>query len=87
MLENIAGGTYDIRYLGVRRTLRLWTPLAAPPLAQNILLLVTNDLVLRGQQPLGEALLSNPVLLGGVLVGVVAVPIIIHNSKDDASGP
>lgn len=85
IVENVVGGTYEILYLGDRRTLRVWTPQAAPPLARNRLLLAAEDTVVRGQQPLGEALLSDPILLGGVLTGIVAVPIIVHNAKDNAS--
>ena len=48
-------------------------------------MLVVGDID-RGQRPLsplGSLLLSDPVILGLVVAGAIAVPIAIHNSQND----
>jgi hypothetical protein len=63
---------------------RCWAAGTAPPAAQGEVLLVPIGLVERGQRPIGE-ILANPILIGLIIAAAIALPIAVHNSKDDAS--
>lgn len=91
-LPAASGGTYLLATNDQALPCRVWSNRAAPPSASREALLVVGN-VDRGQQPmcsLGRALLSDPVILGLVVAGAIAIPIIVHNSGNDsssASGP
>lgn len=83
-LAGLSAGLCRIQYGESMVACRCWSPRTAPPAATNQLLLVTDDLVERGQRCIGD-LLSGPVLIGLIIAAAVVIPIAVHNSQKDAS--
>ncbi len=78
----LRGGTYQIISGRACGTYRLWAPNTAPPLAQPAVLIAEHDGVVRGQPgPIGYWL-SNPWVLAALVAVAVAVPVVIHNSRE-----
>jgi hypothetical protein len=90
-VKEVRGGVYQIASGDGIGVYRLWAPGTAPPSAQEGALLVANDTVVRGQQPnyippgaKFKTLLSNPLVIGGIVATAVAVPVAIHNSRSSS---
>ena len=89
------GGVYSL-HVGEEATIcRVWSAEAAPPHAQDAVLLVTGDVErariypLLPNRPMAQ-FLGNPWVITGLVVTAVVVPIALHNNRDDhasASGP
>lgn len=82
---NLTGGVYQIRTNQGICGCRLWTNRAAPPAAAESLLIV-NDRVVRGQRPIREMFRSDPILMTAIVAAAIAIPIAIHQSRDNSSG-
>ncbi|MBX3434792.1 MAG: carboxypeptidase regulatory-like domain-containing protein [Pirellulales bacterium] len=91
-IEGVRGGVHQVQVGGQVQMCRAWTPAAAPPSAAPQLLVVENaDLALAqncgspvaaGMAGCKEAL-ANPLVVGGLIAAAIAIPIAIHNSRDD----
>ena len=81
--RGLRGGTYQIRTAATSVTCRAWRAATAPPRAQTTILLLVNTGAVRGQQPLQEAFVFNPFLMGALIAAAIAIPIALHNSDDD----
>ena len=68
-------------FLRIQRRQLALAPGTAPPAANDRLLLVTESNVTRGQQPINR--LVDPLLLGVIIAGAVAIPIAVRNSNND----
>lgn len=88
-IKDVRGGVYQIASGDGIGVYRLWAPGTAPPTAQEGVLLVANDTVIRGQQP-GyspssgpklKTVFSNPLVVGGIVATAIAVPVAVHNSR------
>jgi hypothetical protein len=86
-LEGLRGGLVQIVAPQAISICRAWAPGTAPPSATNQLLVIQQDVLQRGQMPFGEALFSDPILLGLFVAAAIAIPIAVSNSRDkhDAS--
>lgn len=84
-ITGLSGGTYHVATADAAAICRCWSVHTAPPAAQRELLLVSGDGIQRGQHPFGEMLFSAPVLIALVIAAAIAIPIAVHNSRDDAS--
>lgn len=84
-VEGISAGVYRVATDEVAVVCRCWDAGTAPPAATQEVFLVSGETVHRGQRPLAEMLFCPPVLIGAIIVAAVAIPIIVHNSNDDAS--
>lgn len=84
VFSQVHAGTYQLETEQGVSVCRLWTADAAPPSAAPSLLVVDDPLVERGQRPLGELFVMDPVLMATVVAAAVAIPIVIHKSRDDA---
>lgn len=82
--SRVKAGTYQLETEQGVSLCRLWTFDAAPPAAAPSLLVVDDPLVERGQRPLGELFVMDPVLMATVVAAAVAIPVVIHKSRDDA---
>ncbi len=78
----VRGGTLELISGRTVQVCRAWTPGTAPPSANGQLLLVSSDPLARGQRPMGE-LFQDPLLIGLIIAAAIAIPIAVHNSKDD----
>lgn len=83
-LEN---GVYQVAVNEDRMAYRVWTAQTAPPAAHAGALIVVEDDVVRGQQEASghvlKAALNNPFIVGGVIAAAIAVPIAVHNARDE----
>jgi hypothetical protein len=90
----VQAGVYQVLTPGTGTIVRLWQPAAAPPAAQDTMMLVRGAVV-RGQHPPHHAphggvydgvfmkTLSNPWVFTGLLGAGIAVPIALSNNDDD----
>ncbi len=85
--RGLKNGVYQVAVNGSRRAYRVWTAQTAPPAAQPGALIVMENEVVRGQQGGAEHVLkgalNNPFIVGGVVAAAVAVPIAVHNARDE----
>ena len=83
-LAALKGGAYQLHTSEGVCVCRAWTAKAAPPGAARSLLVVNDRLVERGQRPVRDLFTSDPVLVATLVAAVIAIPIAIHKSQDDA---
>jgi len=94
-VAGLRGGVHQVVASESIENCRLWAPGTAPPSAsENLRLVPGQHTVVRGQwgapaNPFlhqAKTLATNPWVVGGVVAAAVAVPVIIHNTKDDDNG-
>ncbi|NLE38786.1 MAG: carboxypeptidase regulatory-like domain-containing protein [Pirellulaceae bacterium] len=90
--RNLRGGVYQVLVPDGFGTFRAWADGTAPESADSTARVVSGRETIRGQHgsraedgPV-RRLLGNPLVLAGIVGVAVAVPIAVHNSKDDGSG-
>jgi hypothetical protein len=83
VFQRLAGGTYHLKTAHGVCHCRVWTAAAAPPTAKAQILIVDDALVQRGQRPVRELFTSDPLLMAVVVAAAVAIPIAVHQSRDD----
>lgn len=82
-VSGLRGGVHQVVAQNTVENCRLWAPGTAPPNAQPILRYVPGqESVVRGQWT-APSLLTNPWVIGGIVVAAVATPILINNLDDD----
>jgi len=80
-LGQLRGGTYELSVGAQGRLVRAWAANTAPPAAGDVVVILGDGEVVRGQMPLEEFFASDAVLLIGLVAAMIAIPIAIHNSK------
>ena len=81
-VQGLRGGVWQITSSQLTSVCRCWTARAAPPSANRELLVVSQLPAERGQKPISA--LTTPLLVGSVVVAAVVIPIVVHNSREDA---
>jgi hypothetical protein len=82
-VTGLRGGIYQIA-VGERVVVyRVWTPAAAPPGAQRSVMLVIDSSTARGQNPFPDFVRSDAFLITAVIITAIAIPIAIHNFRND----
>lgn len=84
-IKGVQPGVYRIASMKGVADYRVWTQATAPPKAAAGALLVEGKEVIRGQMG-GMSLrnlLANPFVIAGIVATAVAVPVAIHNSKNN----
>lgn len=81
----LRGGVYGLSADGPSQVYRVWTANAAPPKAIPEVVLISGDVVQRGQRPFAELFVADPVVLGVILAAAIAIPVAVHNSRSDKS--
>ncbi|MCH5375675.1 MAG: carboxypeptidase-like regulatory domain-containing protein [Planctomycetes bacterium] len=82
VFQRLPAGVYQIRLGSYAAACRAWTADAAPPSAQSRLIMLSEPITVRGQQPIHE-IFRNPLFIGLVVAAAIAIPVAIHNSQDD----
>jgi hypothetical protein len=82
-IAGLRGGIYQIAAGDRVIAYRVWTPAAAPPGAHRSVELVVDGSVARGQTPLPDFVRSDAFLITAVIVAAIAIPIAIHNFRND----
>jgi hypothetical protein len=87
--KGVRGGVYQIATRDGQGVYRVWSRGTAPPAAEQGALVVAGSEVVRGQQgaPPLKVLLTNPLVIGAVVATAVAVPVAIHNARQDRDTP
>lgn len=82
--SGLRGGVYQLATADSNGIVRVWSPRTAPPSAQQGVMLVSGEGVVRGQalQRIG-GFVSHPWIMAGVIATAVAVPVAIHNANRD----
>ena len=78
----VKSGLYQVRTATSVAACRIWNGKLAPPSAKAMLLVVTSESTMRGQQPLNEVFCFNPFVMGTIISSAVAIPIAVHDSGD-----
>lgn len=83
--SGLRGGVYQLATTDSLGVVRVWSPRTAPPSAQQGIMLVSDEGVVRGQMSLRGmgGVLSHPWVMAGVIATAVAVPVAIHNANRD----
>ena len=85
--RNVRAGVHQLHTKDGVVFCRLWTKNAAPPKAAKGILIVHRGQLARGQHPISELFLSDPVLVGSIVAAAIVVPVVIHEAReDDPSG-
>jgi len=79
--RDLSGGVYGLTVDGTSRVYRVWTSTAAPPRSIAEVALVTRGFVHRGQRPLADLFVSDPIVLGVILAAAIAIPVAVSNSR------
>jgi hypothetical protein len=82
-VQGLRGGVYQVAAGQGQGVYRLWTNNAAPPSAQQNAIVYTQN---PGQGSGGlKMLLTNPIVIAGVVATAIAVPVALANSHHEAS--
>ncbi|MHB9077332.1 MAG: carboxypeptidase-like regulatory domain-containing protein [Pirellulaceae bacterium] len=79
--RGLHGGLFQVAVGNQVYACRGWAAGTAPPAAVDQLLVVPSGKVERGQRPLSDIFLSDPVLVGLFVAAAIAIPVAIYNSK------
>lgn len=79
----MTGGMYHLETSEGLTSCRLWTFEAAPPSSAERILVINDSRIARGQHPISHLFTSDPVLMAAVVATAIAIPIIIHKTRDD----
>lgn len=76
-VQNLRGGVYQVAAGEGHGIYRLWSAGTAPPSAQNGAIVYTQN---RGAGGTLKMLLSNPIVIAGIVATAIAVPVALANS-------
>ncbi len=78
--SGLSGGPCQLRIEEQITAVRLWTATAAPPVAVDQLLVVSDQNVQRAQQSLCHLCGQEPLMIGLLIAAAIAIPIAVHDS-------
>ena len=82
-IAGLRGGVYQLAVGERASAFRVWTVAAAPPGAQSSAVLVIDQSMVRGQNPFPDFVRSDAFLITTVVLAAIAIPIAIHNFRND----
>lgn len=82
LLPDVGAGIQRLTAEDAVLNCRIWTHAAAPPAAIDQVTLIADQTIVRGQQPF-SAIFTNPLFIGLVIAAAVAIPVAVHNARDD----
>jgi hypothetical protein len=80
-LPGLRGGVYQLSVGDSHHVYRVWQANAAPPISAAEVTLLAPGTVQRGQRPIGELFIFNPLVLGVIIAAAIAIPIAVNNSR------
>lgn len=84
-VQGLTGGVYQVATPMGIGVYRAWSPRTAPPAAAQAVVVVPNDMVVRGQFGTGAlGWLANPWVLAAIVAAAIAIPLALDDD-DDAS--
>ncbi|MEQ8835464.1 MAG: hypothetical protein RID07_01520, partial [Lacipirellulaceae bacterium] len=91
--DNVATGSYQLQVGKQLKPCRVWKQAAAPPKANQGVMLISGEQIVRGQTYCGSPVaagyggfkeaMTHPLVVAGVVAAAIAIPVAIHNSDDD----
>ena len=94
-VSGLRGGVYRISFRGQDAMYRLWAPNTAPPVAQQGVILVVGDDVIRGQHgysagpfaSMAQWVADHPLITASAIGAAIAIPLALDDDDDDYDGP
>ena len=83
--EGLRGGLHLVQARQGAGLYRFWADGTAPPNAQPSVKMV-DQVTVRGQRPFKEMFTSNAMILTAIVVAAIAIPIAVHDARNDRSG-
>jgi len=80
-VKDLRGGVYQVAAGDGQGVYRLWAAKAAPPSAQKNAIVYTQNAAPRGY---AKMLLTNPIVVAGVVATAIAVPVALANSNSSS---
>jgi len=80
-VTNLRGGVALLLVEDHAAAIRAWSPGTAPPEAAEQALVVSRPNLIRGQRPISDLFLADPVIVGVIVAAAIAIPLSIHKSK------
>lgn len=92
-VPDLKGGVYRIAARGQESMYRLWAPNTAPPAAQQRVMFVVGDQVVRGQygvtpgpfSSMAQWVADHPLITGSAIAAAIAIPIALDDDDPPAS--
>lgn len=81
LFTGVRSGLYLVQTADSLEVCRCWVANTAPPVAEREVLLVAGQ-VNRGQRPFYHVL-ANPLVIGVLIAAAIAIPIAVHNARQD----
>ena len=85
-VPGLRGGVYQVSSARGTGLFRVWTQDSAPPAARQLATVVAEPSVVRGQMPLSQLFRTDVVVIGTIIAAGIAIPLLVHASRDDDSG-
>ena len=85
-VPGLRGGVYQVSSARGTGLFRVWTQDSAPPAARQLATVVAEPNVVRGQMPLSQLFRTDMVVIGTIIAAGIAIPLLVHASRDDDSG-
>jgi len=85
-VPGLRGGVYQVSSARGTGVFRVWTQDSAPPAARQLATVVAEPSVVRGQMPLSQLFRTDVVVIGTIIGAGIAIPLLVHASRDDDSG-
>ena len=82
-VAGLRGGMYRLMAGNRALAVRVWARTTAPPGARQLAVVNVGDTTIRGQTPIPDYFRSDAFLIAAVVVGAIAIPIAIHNFRND----
>ncbi|NIO35495.1 MAG: hypothetical protein GTO26_11090 [Planctomycetales bacterium] len=79
----LAAGVHQLITPQGHQVCRLWQPEAAPPAAVRSVQLLLRDKVVAGQYSPLTCWLADPAVMAGMTAVLIAVPVAVHNNRQD----
>ncbi len=83
-VDGMRGGMFQVAAGKQTYLCRGWVEGTAPPKARDQLLVVPDSVVERGQRPIGDLFVGDPIMVGLIVAAAIAIPIAVFNSRDDS---
>ncbi len=83
-VDALRGGKFQVAAGKQIYLCRGWAAGTAPPKARDQLLVVPDGVIQRGQRPIGDLFVADPIMVGLIVAAAIAIPIAVYNSRDDS---
>lgn len=83
--NGLRGGMYQLVSPQGAKLVRTWAADTAPPSASHAIVIAPGEEVIRGQQRISDVFRSDAFIVTSIIAAAIAIPVIVHNSRDRGS--